>query len=74
MNKLDCFSQFDKVHSWMSRTRDLVTNAGTYTYPALLQSLRKATRKSRGAEFALLLALYGFQREMEEYPTDTRIQ
>jgi hypothetical protein len=54
LRKLDCF------------TRDLIANAETYSFPAFLESFRKLRRKSRRAEFALLLALYKFQREREE--------
>lgn len=70
MNKLDCFNRFDEVNFWLSRTRDLIANAETYSFPAFLESFRKLRRKSRRAEFALLLALYKFQREMEEQATD----
>jgi hypothetical protein len=70
LNKLDCFSRFEDVHYWLSRTRDLIANAEAYSYPAFLESFRKIRRKSRRAEFALLLALYKFQREMEAQTTD----
>jgi len=68
LRKLDCFTRFDEVHYWLSRTRDLIANAETYNFPAFLKSIRKLRRKSRRAEFALLLALYKFQREMENKP------
>jgi hypothetical protein len=70
LRKRDCFTRFDEVHYWLSRTRDLIANAETYRFPAFLESFRKLRRKSRRAEFALLLALYKFQREMEEQATD----
>jgi hypothetical protein len=70
MNKLVCFTRFNEVHYWLSRTRNLIANAESYSFPAFLKSFRKLRRKSRRAEFALLLALYKFQREMEEQATD----
>ena len=70
LRKQDCFTRFDEVHYWLSRTRDLIANAETYSFPAFLEPFRKLRRKSRRAEFALLLALYKFQREMEERATD----
>lgn len=66
---MECFIRFDEVTYWMSRTRDLIANAEAYSYPAFLESFRKLRRESRRAEFALLLALYKFQREMEQ-PTN----
>jgi hypothetical protein len=70
MNRLDCFNRFDEVDFWMSRTRDMVANAETYSFPEFLESFRKLRRKPRRAEFALLLALNKFQREVEEQATD----
>jgi len=65
LSKLDCFLRFDDLTYWLSRTRDLIANAETYSYPAFWKSFRELRRKFRRAEFALLLALYKFQREME---------
>jgi hypothetical protein len=70
LSKLECFIRFNDVHYRLSRTRDLIANAEDYSYPAFLESFRKLRRKSRRAEFALLLALYHFQHEMEERATD----
>jgi hypothetical protein len=70
LSKRHCFIRFDELAHWMSRTRDLIANAEDYSYPAFLESFRKLRRKSRRAEFALLLALYHFQHEMEERATD----
>lgn len=69
-SKLDCFMRFDEVTYWLSRTRDLIAYAEAYSYPAFCNSLRKLRRKSRRAEFALLLALYHFRRQMEGRATD----
>jgi hypothetical protein len=33
-SKLACFTRFDEVNYWHSRTRDLITNAEAYSYPA----------------------------------------
>jgi hypothetical protein len=70
LSKLDWFIRFDEVNFWMSRTRDLISSAETFSFPEFLESFRKLRRKSRRAEFALLLALYKFQRKMEEQATD----
>jgi hypothetical protein len=70
LSKRDCFIRFKEVSYWLSKTRGLITNAETYSYPAFLESFRKLRRKSRRAEFALLLALYKFQREKEARATD----
>ena len=70
MNRLDCFNRIEEVNFWVSRTRDLIANAETYSFSEPLDSFRKLRRKSRPAEFALLLALYKFQCEMEEQATD----
>jgi hypothetical protein len=67
---LDCFTRFDDVNYWLSRTRDLIANAETYSFPAFRESFRGLRRKSRRAEFALLIALYRFQHEMEARATD----
>jgi hypothetical protein len=66
LSKLECFIRFNDVHYRLSRTRDLIANAEAYSYPAFLGCFRKLRRESRRAEFALLLALYKFQREMEQ--------
>ena len=66
VSKLECFTRFDGVNHWLSRTRDLIANAETHSYPAFRKSFRELRRGSRRAEFALVVALYQFQREMEE--------
>jgi hypothetical protein len=70
VSKLDCFMRFDEVNYWLSRTRDLITNAETYSYRAFRKSFRELRRKSRRAEFALVVALFKFDKEMEEEATD----
>ncbi len=67
--KLECLSRFDKVHYWLSRTRDLVANAENYSFPVFLESFREIRRESRRAEFKLVVALYNFRREMEARAT-----
>jgi hypothetical protein len=47
LGKLECFSRFDHVHYWHSRTRDLIANAETYSYPAFRESFRELRRESR---------------------------
>jgi hypothetical protein len=61
---------FDDTSYWLSMIFDLIANAETYSFPSFLKSFWKLRRKSQRAEFALLLALYKFQREMEEQATD----
>lgn len=70
LRKLDCFTRFDELNYWLSKTRDLIANAETRSYPAFLKTFRRLRRKSRRAEFTLLLALYEFQREMEARAND----
>jgi hypothetical protein len=50
VSKRECFTRFDKVHYWLSRTRDLIANAETYSYPAFRESFRELRRKSRRDE------------------------
>lgn len=70
MNKLDCFNRFDEVYFWQSRTRALIANFETYSYPAFREYFRELGRESRKAEFALVIALYQFQHELEEQATN----
>jgi hypothetical protein len=70
MKKLDCFIPFDEMNYWLSRTRDLITNAKPYDYPAFRESFRQLRREAQQSEIALVIALYQFQREMEEQVTD----
>ena len=69
-DKLDCFIRFDAIIYWHSRTRDLIANAETYSYPAFMKSFQELRREARKAEFALVVALYQFQHGMEEQATD----
>ncbi len=71
MDKLDCFTRFDAATYWLSRTRDLIASAETYSYPAFSEVFRQLRRKSRNAEFALVLALYQFQRTKEKEAFET---
>ena len=70
LSKLDCFIQFDEVNYWHSKTRELIANAKTHSYPAFRESFRELRRESRKAEFELVIALYHFQLEMEARATD----
>ena len=47
LSKLDCFIRFDEVNYWLSRTRDLITNAETYSYPAFRESFRELRREAQ---------------------------
>ena len=60
-DKLECFVRFDEVNYWLSRTRDLITNADTYSFPAFRESFAELRREGRVAEFALIAALYRFK-------------
>ena len=71
LRKLECFTRIDDVRCWLSRTRDLISSAEAYSFPAFLKSFREIRREWRKAEFALVLALYKLQRQLEEQATDT---
>lgn len=66
MNKEECFTRFDDVKFWHTRTRDLIAEAETYSYPAFRESFWELRRESRKAEFALVVALCHFEDAMEE--------
>jgi hypothetical protein len=70
ISKLDCFIRFDQVSYWLSRTRDLITNAETYTYVAFRESFRELRREARKSEIALVVALFHFERAMKENTSD----
>jgi hypothetical protein len=70
MNKQECFARFDYVKFWHLRTRELIANSETYSYPAFQESFRELRRESRRAEFLLVVALYRFEQEMEERASD----
>jgi hypothetical protein len=70
LSKLDCFIRFDDVNYWLSRTRDLITNAESYSHPAFRESLRQLRCEGRKSEFALVVALLQFERAMKEDATD----
>jgi hypothetical protein len=65
VSKLDCFMRFDDMNYWLSRTRELITSAETYCYPAFRESFRELRREGRKSEFGLVLALFRFKKEME---------
>ena len=65
LSKLDCFIRFDEVNYWLSRTRDLITNAETYSYPAFRESFRGLRREARKSEMKLVIALFKFEKQME---------
>jgi hypothetical protein len=70
LSKLECLIRFDEANYWLSRTRDLIANAEKYHYPAFRESFRELRREARKSEFALVVALYQFYREMEGRATD----
>jgi hypothetical protein len=69
-NKLNCLVRFDEVNYWLSRTRDLIANAETYSSPAFRESFRKLRCRGRKSDCELVLALYKFERAMREHATD----
>jgi hypothetical protein len=66
MGKHECLMRFDDVGFCQLRTRDLIANTETYSYPAFRESYTEQRRESRKVEFALVVALYQFEQEMEE--------
>ena len=71
IGKLDCFTRFDDLVYWLSRTRDLIASAETQSYQEFWEVFRRLRRKSRRAEFALVLVLYQFQRSKEKEASET---
>jgi len=69
-SKRDCFIRFGEVSYWHLKTRELIANAETHSYPAFRESFRELRRESRRAEFELVIALYHFQQGMEARATD----
>jgi hypothetical protein len=65
-SKLDCFIRFDEVHFWHSRTRDLIVNAETYSYPEFRESFSELRRETRKSEMELVTALFRFERAMKK--------
>ena len=72
ISKLECFIRFDEVNYWLSRTRELITNAETYCYPAFRESFRELRREARKSEFGLVIALFKFEREMRGEANDNQ--
>ncbi|MGD1210464.1 MAG: hypothetical protein ABR973_03770 [Candidatus Acidiferrales bacterium] len=66
ISKLECFNRFDEVNYWLSRTRDLITNAETYSYRAFRKSFWELRRKARKSEMELVIALFRFERAMNK--------
>jgi hypothetical protein len=73
-SKLDCFIRFDEVNRWLLRTRDLITYAETYSYPAFIKSFRQLRRHARRADFELVIALYQFERALRSVSQSTQIK
>jgi len=70
LRKLDCFSRFDAVAYWMSRTRDLIANAETYSYPAFRESFLELRREARKSEMELVIGLFQFEKAMKKEAAD----
>jgi hypothetical protein len=66
LSKLECFIRFDEVHFWLSRTRELIANAESYSYPAFRESFRELRREARKSEMELVIALFRFERAMNK--------
>jgi hypothetical protein len=70
LSKLNCFIRFDTATYWMSRTRDLIANAETYSYPAFRQSFLELRREARKSEMELVIALFKFEKAMKKQAAD----
>ena len=70
LSKLDCFIRFDDASYWHSRTRDLIANAETYSYPAFKESFRALRREARKSEMELVIALFQFERAVKREAAD----
>jgi hypothetical protein len=73
-SKLDCFIRFDEVNRWLLKTRDLITNAETYSCPAFIRSFRQLRRHARRADFELVIAFFQFERAMRSVSQSTQIK
>ncbi len=63
--KLEVFVKFDEFNYWLSRTRDLIAKAETYSYPAFQESFRELQRETRNFEMDSLAALFQFDQAMK---------
>ena len=70
LSKRECFPLFDKVHYWLSRTRELIANAESYSYPAFRESFRELRREARKSEMELVIALFQFEKAKKKEATD----
>lgn len=70
--KLECFIRFDEVSYWLSRTRDLIANAETYSFPAFRESFRELRREARKSEMELVIALFRFERAMNKAMSESK--
>jgi hypothetical protein len=72
ISKRECFTRFDHVNYWHSRTRDLIANAETYSYPAFRESFRELRREARKSEMELVIALFRFERAMNKAEVNSK--
>jgi len=72
LSKRDCFIRFDDLNFWLSRTRNLIANAETYSYPAFRESFRELRREARKSEMELVIALFRFERAMKKDMTESK--
>jgi hypothetical protein len=70
LSKLECFIRFDQVHLWLSRTRELIADAETYSYPAFRESFRELRREARKSEMELVIALFQFEKAVKREAAD----
>jgi hypothetical protein len=73
LSKRNCFIRFDDMNYWLSRTRDLMSNAETHSHRALRDSLREIGYGSRRTKFAPVVAFHNLFPGMEEHATDANI-
>jgi hypothetical protein len=72
LTKLNCFIRLDEVSYWLSKTRELIAGAETYSYPAFRESFRELRRESRKSEMELVVALFHFERAMKKALGESR--
>ncbi len=72
LRKLECFARFDQVSFWLSRTRELIANAETYSHPAFVESFRELRCEARKSEIELVIALFRFKKAMNKSMAESK--
>ena len=66
LSKRECFTRFEEVHFWLSRTRNLIASAEIYSYSAFRESFRELRREARKSEMELVIALFRFESAIKK--------